>query len=110
MSGVITRIHSDPSERKYIFERVQDIEPILEHNKHLRSEQQRSDWGRHVAEIPNVIYEKLFNEYNAGRARPDLNMFGPEFSAYLARRLKDPDLAAFRVDAGANAFRIGYGQ
>jgi hypothetical protein len=41
MSDVITRVHTDPTERKYFFERVQDIEPIIEHNKQLQSMPQR---------------------------------------------------------------------
>jgi hypothetical protein len=31
---------------------TQDVEPILECNKRLRAELQRSDWGRHVARSP----------------------------------------------------------
>ena len=33
----------------------QDVEDIIERNKRLRSESQKSDWGRHVASIPNNI-------------------------------------------------------
>ncbi len=32
-----------------------DVEDILEHNKTLRSMSQKSDWGRHIASIPNII-------------------------------------------------------
>lgn len=98
MSEVFTRVKTDTTERKYHFERIQDVEPILEHNKLLRTMPQKSDWGRHVASIPNVIYEKWFNEYNAGRSKPDLSMFGPEFSAFVEQKLKDPDWAYLRVD------------
>lgn len=95
---VLTIAHSDPGERLMHFERMQDVEPILERNKQLRATPQRSDWGRHKASIPNVIYEKWFNEYNAGRSVPDLNMFGPEFSVFVDRKLNDPDWAYLRTD------------
>ena len=45
-----------------VVNRVQDVEPILERNKVLRGIAQPSDWGRHVATIPNVILERWFNE------------------------------------------------
>lgn len=98
MSDVVTRVHSDPSTRSYTFQRIQDVEPILERNKALRSMPQKSDWGRHVASIPNVIYEKWFNEYNEGRSPPDLRMFGDEFSAFVERKLQDPEWAYLRTD------------
>jgi hypothetical protein len=98
MSKVVTTVVSEPSERKYHFVRTQDVEPILDHNKQLRSMPQKSDWGRHIASIPNVIYEKWFNEYNAGRAVPDLSMFGPEFGKFVERKLNDPDWKFLRCD------------
>ena len=97
--SVITRVTSDVSERKYHFERVQDVEPILESNHALRSQAQRSDMMRHKARIPNVIYEKWFNEYNDGRSTPSLKIFGdPEFDQFVNRKLNDPDWAYLRVD------------
>ena len=33
----------------------QDVEDIIARNKRLRGEPQKSDWGRHVATIPNNI-------------------------------------------------------
>lgn len=98
MGEVVTLFHSDPSERKLVVERVQDCDPILEHNKMLRTMEQKSDWGRHVASIPAVIYEKWFNEYNAGRSVPDLKMWGPEFGAFVQRKLNDPEWKYLRVD------------
>jgi len=106
--SVQTRISSDISERKYTFERVQDVEPILDDNNRLRSEPQKSDWGRHKARIPNVIYEKWFNEYNEGRSTPDLNIFSDDFNAYVNRKLNDPDWAFLRVDNKSNPFFMGY--
>jgi hypothetical protein len=95
---IATRFHLDRNGRDLTVERVQDVEPILDHNKLLRALPQKSDWGRHKACIPNVIYERWFNEYNAGRVPPDLDMFGPEFSAFVNVKLDDPDWAYLRVD------------
>jgi len=52
----------DRGERKIIAFSEQDVEPILEHNAALRRESQKSDWGRHVATIPNVILLRWLNE------------------------------------------------
>ena len=76
---------------------VQDVEPILEWNKAARSMSQKSDWGRHVARIPNVIYVKwLDEEYAKGNTK--LRMFTPEFDEIVAKKLQDPDWAYLRVD------------
>lgn len=107
MSEVFTRIHSDPSERKYHFERVQDVEPIVENNKALQSEAQKSDWGRHVASVPMVIIEKWLNE-EAARGGP-MRFLGPGFDEWFAKKIKEPDNRAWRVDNPSNPFFIGYG-
>ena len=75
---------------------TQDVEPILEHNKRLRAEPQRSDWGRHVASIPNVILVQWLNEEQA-RGNTGLRMFPHEFDALVARKLADPDWAYLRT-------------
>ena len=98
MNDVITRFHKIPEERKLVVERIQNVEDIIENNKRLKNTSQKSDWGRHVASIPNVIYERFFNEYNAGRSTPDLNMFGPEFGEFVNRKLHDPDWSYLRTD------------
>lgn len=98
MSDVLTRFHQHASEDAVTIERIQDVEPILEYNHFLRSLSQKSDWGRHKAKIPNVIYERWFNEYNEGRSTPDLRIFGPEFSEYVNKKLNDPEWAYLRVD------------
>jgi len=76
---------------------VQDVEPILEQNKLLRSQDQKSEWGRHVAEIPNVIYIRWLDEEHA-RGNTSLRMFTSEFDQVVARKLKDPEWAYLRVD------------
>jgi hypothetical protein len=75
----------------------QDVESIFEHNKMLRSQQQRSDWGRHIATIPNVILVRWLNEEHA-RGRTDLALFGKEFDEVVKRKLNDPDWAYLRTD------------
>jgi hypothetical protein len=79
---------------------VQDVEPILEHNKDLRTQDQRSDWGRHVASIPNVIYVRWLDEEHA-KGNTTLRMFTPEFDEIVQRKLADPDWAYLRTDKPA---------
>lgn len=97
MSQVITRPHFDASEKKFIWERVQDVEPIIENNKRLQSAPQKSDWGRHVASIPCVILEKWLNE-ELDRGNTTIKIFGPEMDALVDRKLKDPDWRWLRTD------------
>ena len=92
-----TDVLLDRADRRIIICTTQDVEPILERNHSLRSEPQHSDWGRHIASIPNVILVKWLNEeYAAGNAR--LRMFTAEFNELVARKLRDPDWAYLRVD------------
>ncbi len=76
---------------------TQDVEPILERNRRLRAEPQASDWGRHVASIPNVILLKWLNEAHAG-GNSGLRMFTREFDALVARKLADPEWKHLRTD------------
>jgi hypothetical protein len=92
-----TDVLLDRNDRKIIARSVQDVEPILERNHALRGEPQRSDWGRHVASIPNVILVKWLNEEYA-RGNLALRMFTAEFNELVARKLNDPEWAYLRVD------------
>lgn len=92
-----TRLFLDRSEKKIVAETIQDVEPILEQNKLLRTMEQRSDWGREVADIPNVIATKWLNEEYA-RGNTQLRMFTKEWSALVKRKLQDPDWAYLRTD------------
>jgi hypothetical protein len=76
---------------------TQDVEPILERNQQLRGEAQKSDWGRHVATIPNVILLRWLNEEHA-RGNTGLRLFTKEFDELVARKLEDPDLKYLRTD------------
>jgi hypothetical protein len=79
-----TDILLDRNERKNIVATEQDVEPILERNKALRNEPQRSDWGRHIATIPNVILVKWLNEEHA-RGNVGVRLFSKEFAALVAK-------------------------
>jgi hypothetical protein len=87
----------DRSEKKVIASATQDVEPILEQNHALRGEPQRSDWGRHIATIPNVILMRWLNEEYA-RGNAGLRMFTREFDALVDRKLRDPDWKFLRTD------------
>lgn len=99
-----TLYHADGSELTIM--RVQDVEPILEHNKQLQTIEQKSDWGRHRYSIPNVILEGWLNEEWA-RGHVDLQYGSEEFYQMVELRMQDPANRAWRVDC-ANAF-LGFG-
>ena len=105
MSDVFTKLHFDG--RTIARERIQDVEPILEHNKMLRGLEQRSDWGRHVASIPNVIMERWFNEEYA-RGNVTLRLYTKEMDEIVARKLKDPEWKWLRTDSASNGM-LGFG-
>lgn len=92
-----TILRPDPNDKDVIAVTTQDVEPILERNKTLRSEEQKSDWGRHVATVPNnVAYQWLVEEWTRGNK--NLRMFSPEWMALVKRKLDDPDWAYLRTD------------
>ena len=98
MSDVATRVHYDRSERKYHFERVQDVEPIIENNKRLQTEtQDRKSSFRQVASIPMVFLEKWLNE-EYQRGNTGIRLFDDEFNRLVARKLQDPDYKWLRTD------------
>jgi hypothetical protein len=97
MEGVLIRPHLDSNGRDLAIEHVQDVAPILEWNSRARVDEQRSEWGRHVARIPNVIYVKWLNEEHA-RGNSSLRLFTPEFDAIVQRKLSDPEWAYLRTD------------
>lgn len=90
-------VHLDRAEHKIVAVTEQDVEPILERNAQLRSQPQKSDWGRHVATIPNVILVRWLNEEYA-RGNISLRMYTAEFDEIIERKLKDPDWAYLRTD------------
>jgi hypothetical protein len=96
-SGLRTELILDRGERKIVAVASQDVEPILAHNAALRGEAQRSEWGRHIATVPNVILVQWLNEEHA-RGNTGLRMFSPEFYALVARKLADPEWKHLRTD------------
>lgn len=97
MSEVFIRAHLDSNGRDIAIERAQDVEPILAWNKESRRDEQKSDWGRHVARIPNVVYLKWFDEEQA-RGNSQLRMFSAEFDEIVQEKLRDPEWAYLRTD------------
>jgi hypothetical protein len=93
VSDIRTIVHFDRSENQIHFQRVQDVEAILANNKALRSEQQKSDWGRHIATIPNVIIERWITEDGVNY----LSLPKDEFARLVKRKLRDPDYAWLRT-------------
>lgn len=73
-----------------------DVEPILELNKELRSQPQKSDWGRHIATIPCIIEMRWLNEcWERGH---DIRYLSSEWTEFVHLKLKDPDWAYLRTD------------
>jgi len=97
MEGVLIRPHLDSNGRELAIEHVQDVAPILEWNRQARREEQRGDWGRHVARIPNVVYVQWLNEEHA-RGNTSLRLFTPEFDAIVQKKLDDSEWAFLRTD------------
>jgi hypothetical protein len=89
-----TRLTLDRGDKLVVAESIQDVEPILERNKALRGEAQKSDWGRHIGTIPNVLIVKWMNEEGADVLR----MGSEEFGAFIKRKLDDPDWRHLRTD------------
>jgi len=109
MSGtpVIVRPHFDADGKTLTIEHWQDVEDIIERNKAMQKEPQRSDWGRWVASIPNIFITKWMDEEWARGHQ--VMPFTKEFDEVVARKLKDPEYAFLRVDKQASQFRTGYG-
>lgn len=97
---VQTKIHIDSNGQDLAIEHRQDCEAIVEWNKEARRDEQHSDWGRHIARIPNVIYVKWLDEQHA-KGNTSLRMFTPEFDEIVQKKLQDPEWAYLRVDRPA---------
>ena len=79
-----------------IIRSTEDVEPVLEHNKTLRSQTQKSDWGRSVANVPVVILLRWLNEeWERGN---DIRYLSSEYYALVWKKLQDPDWANLRTD------------
>lgn len=108
MDGTAVRFHLDPNGKDLAIETIQDVEPILENNKVLQGMGQKSDWGRHVAAIPNVIMTRWLNE-EWERGNTTIKLFGPEMDALVERKLQDPDWKWLRTDSQQVQGFLGFG-
>jgi len=75
-----------------IRERVQDVEPIIEHNKALQNDHETPDdvMGRRIAKIPLIIVERWINE--DGMNILDTAKHGKKaIERFIRRKLSDPD-------------------
>lgn len=85
----------------------QDVEDIIERNKRLQTVEQRSDWGRHIAEIPNNILNQWLNEEWA-KGNTSIKLFDDEFNKLVQRKLNDPDWRWLRTDSKSLSFNTGW--
>lgn len=106
MTGLSSHTKYDAGERKFTFVRVQDVEPYLEHNKQLRTMEQKNDAWKHTSTIPNIILMQWLNEEYA-RGRTGLRLYSKEFDEIIQRKLQDPDWAYLRTDGVKH--RVGFG-
>jgi hypothetical protein len=90
---VRTRFHLHDGDALTV-ERVQDVEPVIERNKALQGLPQKSDWGRHIATIPNVILERWMKEEGVNV----LGLSGEEWGKFIRKKLADPDWRHLRTD------------
>lgn len=93
MSGIVSHHAFDGDD--LIVNRTQDVEPILDDNKAMANEPQHGDF-RHIGSIPVVIIEKWMNEDGVNI----LAMGNEEFSAFIERKLNDPDWRHLKTYSG----------
>lgn len=103
-----TRILLDSNGQDLAVEHVQDVEPILERNKFLRTLPQKSDCTREVADIPYVILIRWLDEEHA-RGNTGLQMFSVEFNQIVKKKLSDSDWAYLRTDSHQVQGFMGFG-
>lgn len=104
----ITRLSLDRGEKLIVAESLQDVEPIIDNNKRLQSEEQKSDWGRHIATVPDVLIVKELNREYA-RGNTQLRYLGPGFDAWFKKTfIQNPEYRDFRTDNPSNPFHLGW--
>lgn len=105
MSDMRAQIILDSNGKDLSIVHTQDVEAILERNAELRTQEQKSDWGRHIATIPNALYVQWWDEeYKKGNT--NLKIFSHEFDQIVRKKLYDPEFAWLRTDCKAST--IGY--
>lgn len=105
MSDILTRF--DWNGEDVTVERVQDVEPILEHAQELAKQPNpKGDRMWHKWSLPNVIIEQLYLRYAEGELKP----LDQEFWKWVDKTIMtDADYAKFRTANSANQFFMGYG-
>lgn len=97
MEAVQTGVDYDPDNRRIVFQRAQDVEPLIDQLAELRNTTTgKSASGElyHVGDIPAVVIEQYLNENGVRWA---------EFirdDTHIKRILQNPDFAKFRVWEG----------
>mgnify|MGYP000382023818 CR=1 FL=1 len=86
--GIVNRAFYDAGEREFTFLRVQDVEPILEHNAILRQQEQHGESFRQIGSVPNVMIEKWLHE-ELDRGNVGLRIGSEEFDRLIWRKLQD---------------------
>lgn len=99
---ITTRFHKH-ADGGFTIQSTQDVEPILDNNKILQNTPQRSDWGRHIASIPNIVIDKWSKDHGVNL----LALPKDEFTKFVRRKLNDPDWRWLRTDQGGSAFHAG---
>lgn len=75
---------------------TEDVESVIEQNKREQLLEQKHEYARKVASVPNVILlQWMYEEYRKGNTQ--LRLFSPEFNALVQRKLQDPDFAYLRT-------------
>lgn len=97
-----TVFHWDESGERYIIERHQDVEPILQENR----EKRLADDGytkdrtmKRIAQIPLIIVEKWIKE-------DGFNAMDPNDSEALMQKLDDPDWSYLKTSEGKAARKV----
>src|SRR4029077_3908971 len=88
---VKTIIFPDANDKDVIAYSEQDCDPILEDNKELREHNKSRDWGRMIAQVPNILlYQWLVEEWVKGNKHLRLN--SREFNqTVVLPKLRDPN-------------------
>jgi hypothetical protein len=85
--SILTRFHPSDDGKTFTIQRHDpDVSPTLEWNKKLQNEPQKSESFHHIASVPPIVIEKWMQESGA----PLLSMPAHEFSAFIRKKLRDP--------------------
>ncbi|MGE5165142.1 MAG: hypothetical protein ACM3IH_14110 [Sphingobacteriales bacterium] len=96
----------DIGDNRIVVASEDDVEEVLDHNKFLQTIEQKSDWGRHVADIPAIILTRWLNE-EWNRGNTTIRVGGEEFMQIIKRKLQDPEWKYLRTDC--RSAMIGHG-